>query len=63
MDIKVAPSARENVDVYALAKQIITEEFYAEDYRESTSKLITDDVTYEMVKENYLQIMKQMFGE
>lgn len=63
MDIKVAPSAREDVDVYSLAKQIITEDFYEEDYSESTLKLITDDITYEMVKENYIQIMEQVFGK
>ncbi|MCD8196181.1 MAG: nucleotidyl transferase AbiEii/AbiGii toxin family protein [Lachnospiraceae bacterium] len=63
IDAKVAPSARENVEMLAVAKQLIREEFYENDYNESTLKLITDDISYEIVKENYLKIMKMIFGK
>lgn len=60
MDIKVAPSARSNVDVYAVAQKLIQEDFYADDYENSTVKLISDDVSYETVKENYYNLMKKL---
>lgn len=61
MDVKVAPSAREDIDVLAVVNQLIQEDFYLSDYNDSTLKLIMDDVRYEEAKENYLNIMNMIF--
>ena len=42
MDIKITPSARENVDLLAVAEELIREYFYADDYVDSTMKLISE---------------------
>ncbi len=64
MNVKVAPSARENINVYELAEQIVLQNFYAVDYRESTMKLITENnITYEMVKNNFIEIMSILFKD
>lgn len=60
MNINVAPSARENVDLLETAGKLIRDDFYMDDYRTSTIKLITDNISYEMVKAGYLDIMKQI---
>ncbi len=63
MDSNITPSARENVDVLEIAKKIIETDFYADDYANSTSKLISDDISYEEVKNNYIEIMNAVFGK
>lgn len=62
MDIRVAPSAREDVDIFTVACQAMKEGFFSNDYELSTRKLINDDVPYEIVKENYLDVMERVFG-
>ena len=36
IDIKIAPSARENVNVLKIAEKIVQTEFYSRDYEHST---------------------------
>ena len=61
MDIKIAPSARENVDVLKIAEKIIQTEFYSRDYEHSTMKLINDTVSYKDVINCYWDIMQKVF--
>lgn len=60
MNIKVTPSAREDVDLYAMAEKLMQEDFYVDDYHESTLKLIPDHVIYQTVKDNYLDILRRI---
>ena len=60
INIKVTPSAREDVDLYAVAEKLMQEDFYVDDYYESTLKLIPDHVIYQTVKDNYLDILRRI---
>ncbi len=58
MDIKITPSSRADVDLIAVAEEIIRTDFYAADYASSTMKLISDNVPYETVKQNYIDLVR-----
>lgn len=60
MDIKITPSAREDVDLLAVAEELIREDFYADDYVDSTMKLISDNIFYETVKLNYIELVRSI---
>ena len=60
MDIKITPSAREDVDLLAVAEELIREDFYADDYVNSTMKLISDNIFYETVKLNYIELVRSI---
>ena len=60
MDIKITPSAREDVDLLAVAERLIREDFYADDYADSTMKLISDNISYETVKLNYIDLVRSI---
>ena len=60
MDIKITPSAREDVDLLAVAEELIREDFYADDYADSTMKLISDNISYETVKLNYIDLVRNI---
>ena len=60
MDIKITPSAREDVDLLAVAEELIQEDFYADDYVDSTMKLISDNIFYETVKLNYIELVRSI---
>lgn len=60
MDIKITPSAREDVDLLAVAEKLIREDFYADDYADSTMKLISDNISYETVKLNYIDLVRSI---
>ena len=60
MDIKITPSAREDVDLLAVAEELIREDFYADDYVDSTMKLISDNILYETVKVNYIELIRSI---
>lgn len=59
-DIKITPSARENVDLLAVAEELIREDFYAGDYVDSTMKLISDNIFHETVKLNYIELIRNI---
>lgn len=61
MGSEIAPSAALNVDILELARKISDEDFYKEDYRETTLKLISDSLEYEMLKRNYLKLVEKIF--
>lgn len=58
MGIKIAPSAKEDVNVMYMVERMMKDDFYENDYRNSTLKLIYDYVPYEDVKDGYIKIMK-----
>lgn len=61
MDEKVAPSARENVDIAKLIHKICAENFYKQDYADATIRLISDNVSYETVRDFYSQFTEGLF--
>ena len=61
MDIKITPSARFDVDIFQITKELVETDFYLKDYEDSTVKLTCDYVEYQKVKDLYLQIMKELF--
>ena len=61
MDIKVAPSARENVDVKETVNKLCSEDFYKDDYELRTRGLISDDIGYDMVICFYKELMERVF--
>ena len=61
MNIKIAPSARENVDIFKVAEKIVQTEFYSRDYEQSTMKLINDTVSYEEVINCYFDTIQKLF--
>lgn len=61
MDIKIAPSAREDVDILRMVEEMVCADFYNKDYENSTIKLIRDDIKYETVIKYYSEIMHRLF--
>lgn len=52
MGRKIAPAAPLDVNILELVQRICDEEFYKEDYEETTLKLISDSLEYEISKES-----------
>ena len=44
-----------------LLKETYDEDFYKEDYRETTVKLISDSLEYEILKNHYQELVKNIF--
>lgn len=63
MDVKIAPSARYEVDITQKVREIVESGFYVKDYEDSTKKLIGDNVGYEEVIKCYSNVMQQLFDE
>lgn len=61
MDIKITPSARNDIDVLEKVEEIVKEQFYKKDYEDSTMKLISDESKYEDVIDRYLDLMTDLF--
>ncbi len=61
MDIAVAPSARDQVDVLEIARELCDKDFYKDDYENRTKGLISDDVSYEEVRDFFIQLMERVF--
>lgn len=61
MGNEIAPSASVDVNIVELVRKICDEDFYKEDYRETTLKLISDSLDYEMLKEHYEKLVRKMF--
>ena len=40
--------------------KLIREDFYADDYADSTMKLISDNISYETVKLNYIDLVRSI---
>ena len=63
MDVKIAPSARNEIDIIQKVKEIVESGFYAKDYEDSTKKLIGDAVEYDEVIACYSEVMQEVFYE
>ena len=50
MGSEIAPAAPLDVNILELVQKLCDEDFYKEDYRETTLKLISDSLEYEMLK-------------
>lgn len=51
--------ASQNLEV---VNKICEEDFYKKDYRNTTLKLISDSVEYEVVKRHYAKLTERVFG-
>lgn len=61
MDEKITPSARINVDIKALIQRLCKEDFYKQDYTDTTTKLISDALDYNTAKNFYLEFTTDLF--
>lgn len=61
MGSEIAPAASLDVNILELVQKICNEDFYKEDYRETTLKLISDSLEYEMIKMYYKELVEKMF--
>lgn len=61
MGREIAPAAPLDVNILELVQRICDEEFYKEDYEETTLKLISDSLEYEIVKNHYKELAKKIF--
>ena len=57
----IAPAAPSDVDIPDIVQKIYEEDFYREDYKETTLKLISDSLEYEMLKNHYVELVKRIF--
>ena len=57
----IAPSARADVDVKELIHKLCEEDFYKQDYVSITTKLISDRLNYETVRDFYLEFTDDLF--
>ena len=53
-------TSRADVDLLAVAEELMREDFYADDYAVSTMKLISDNTLYEIVKQNYIDLVRSI---
>ena len=63
MGSEIAPAASLDVNILELVQKICNEDFYKEDYRETTLKLISDSLEYEMLKMYYKELVEKMFKQ
>lgn len=57
----IAPAANLDIDIKELAKKICTSDFYKQDYEATTVFMISDQMDYETVKDNYLKVVKEIW--
>ena len=62
MGREIAPAAPLDVNIVELVQKICDEDFYKEDYRETTLKLISDSLEYEMLKKHYKELVEKIFA-
>ena len=63
MDPEITPAAQSGINVGELAKRLCHEDFYREDYEETTKKLISDDLSYAEVIDFYSTLMDKYFRQ
>ncbi len=61
VDEKVTPSARTDVDIKRLICMMCEEDFYKQDYLDTTSRLTADALDYETVKTSFLKFTEDLF--
>ncbi len=63
MNIKVAPAARDDVDIIEIVRKLCEEDFYKDDYENRTKGLISDNLSYDEVIGFYRQLAERIFGK
>ncbi len=58
MDIKITPSSRLDVNLLKISEELIKVDFYAKDYDVLTTKLIKDNISYDTVKDNFIEVVR-----
>lgn len=61
MGSAIAPAAPLVVNILEVVQKICDEDFYKDDYKETTLKLISDSLEYEMLKKHYNELVKRIF--
>ena len=61
MGTNIAPSAPLEVNIPELVQKICDDDFYKIDYKETTLKLISDNLSYDEVKNHYREIAIKIF--
>ena len=61
MGKEIAPAAPLDIDIIEIARKVCDEDFYKEDYRETTLKLISDSLEYEVLKKHYMELAEKIF--
>lgn len=61
MGTNIAPSAPLEVNIPELVEKIFDDDFYKIDYKETTLKLISDNLSYDEVKNHYREIAIKIF--
>lgn len=59
---QIAPAAPLDVDILSLAEALCDQDFYKDDYEETTVKLISDSLSYDVVKNRYRLLAERIFG-
>ena len=63
MDPEITPAAQSGINVGEVAKRLCHEDFYREDYEETTRKLISDDLSYVEANDFYYDLMNKYFSQ
>lgn len=58
---EIAPAAPWDVDILALATELCETDFYKDDYKHTTIRLISDNLEYEMLRDFYRNLVKRIF--
>lgn len=61
MGSEIAPAAPLDVNILELVQKICDEDFFKEDYKDTTLKLISDSLDYEMLKNHYRELAERIF--
>ena len=57
----ISPAASLDVNILEMVQRICDEDFYKDDYRETTVKLISEPLDYDTVKNHYKELVKRIF--
>ena len=61
MGNEIAPAASPDVNILEIVQKICDEDFYKEDYRDTTLKLVSDSLEYETLKNYYRNLVQKLF--
>ena len=61
MDPEITPAAQPGIIIGEVAKKLCHEDFYRDDYEETTQKLISDNITYREAIDFYRNLMEKYF--
>lgn len=62
MGREIAPAAPLDINILELAQLLCKEDFYKENYRETTLKLISESLEYEILKKHYKELVEKIFA-